>query len=594
MAANGSYNFGTVAPNTSYSVVLSTTQGTVGSAAPAAALPSSWVNTGENIGTGAGDDGSINGSLAVSVVISGVANANFGIEQKPTAFDINAGAQLNPGGSITVEVPTLTGTDPEDSSVTSFIIKTLPSNGTLYYDGVAVTAGQTITSYDSTKLTVDPADGVITVSFTYAAVDLAGKESPAKTVTMPFTDPLAHPIGSCYNSLQQMAFALDPTTAILPTGDPFQVVKVADLSKPSGYRVDAKVRELPGSADIIFTVEYIASLASSGANGAGWSSLATPPTSTASNGDGSITATYQDLETLTGLSSGQGFVRMKVTYGAVSTRTKVSGWSRRTALQNICQTVSMPYISYDLFCGKVDSATGASINLTTPVGSGDLKAAMLATGKSYCLEVTGGSYAGQRFAVDISASTATTLALDATSPLNTTSPIPALAPGDYVKLHPFWTLDELFDKNAFSGSNDPLTADRVTFYDNPTQTFKVYWLLDFSSIRQWVAEGDATLTDAGGRLMDPAEGCFLTARSADTSQIFIGFVRDFPFASPLKSGFNLIGGGWPMDQSSVSRGMTTALGFTGNGNPALADKVQIWKTDVTGLTSDGYSPYYLL
>ena len=52
-----------------------------------------------------------------------------------------------------------------------------------------MTLNQVITSYDPTKLTVDPNDGAVTVSFTYAAVDAAGKVDPTPaTVTMPFTD----------------------------------------------------------------------------------------------------------------------------------------------------------------------------------------------------------------------------------------------------------------------------------------------------------------------------------------------------------------------------------------------------------------------
>ena len=187
VAAGGSYGFGTVAPNTSYTVVLSTTQGTIGSAAPAAALPSGWVNTGENLGAGTGSDGTVDGILAVAVATGSVTNANFGIEQPPTANNVTSASQINPGGMAKVTVPTLNGSDPEDSSLTTFTIKTLPSSGTLYYNGTAVTPGQVITGYTSSLLTVDPNDGSVTVSFTYSATDAAGRESSPATVTMPFT-----------------------------------------------------------------------------------------------------------------------------------------------------------------------------------------------------------------------------------------------------------------------------------------------------------------------------------------------------------------------------------------------------------------------
>ncbi|RYD61812.1 MAG: hypothetical protein EOP83_16145, partial [Verrucomicrobiaceae bacterium] len=184
---SGAYSFGTVASNTNYTVVISTTQGVVGNAAPAAALPTGWVNTGENVGAGTGSDGSPDGSLAVTVVTSSITNANFGVERTPTANNVSSASQLNPAGTVQVTVPTLTGSDPEDSSITSFTIVTLPANGTLYYNGVAVTLGQTISGYNASLLKLDPNDGAITVTFTYSAVDAAGKSSATATATMPFT-----------------------------------------------------------------------------------------------------------------------------------------------------------------------------------------------------------------------------------------------------------------------------------------------------------------------------------------------------------------------------------------------------------------------
>lgn len=184
---SGVYSFGTVAANTNYTVVLSTTQGTIGSAAPMVALPAGYVSTGENIGTGPGSDGSPDGLLVVTTMTTSISYASFGIERTPTANNVTAASQVNPAGTTQVPVPALTGTDPEDPSVTTFIINTLPSNGTLYYNGSAVTVGQTISSYNATLLKLDPNDGAITASFTYSAVDAAGKPSGSATVTMPFT-----------------------------------------------------------------------------------------------------------------------------------------------------------------------------------------------------------------------------------------------------------------------------------------------------------------------------------------------------------------------------------------------------------------------
>ncbi len=111
--------------------------------------------------------------------------------QPPTTNDLSVPPQLNPGGTTQIQVPTFTGTDPEDGVLEvgkSFRITTLPTNGTLYYGGVAIAAPTLITNYDPTKLMIDPNDGSITVTFTYAAIDAAGQEdaTPA-TVTIPFT-----------------------------------------------------------------------------------------------------------------------------------------------------------------------------------------------------------------------------------------------------------------------------------------------------------------------------------------------------------------------------------------------------------------------
>ena len=186
VAADGSYGFTTVAPNASYGVLLSSTQTLVGGVAPAAVLPAGYVYTGEHLGSGSGNDGTPDGLLAVTVTTSSVSNANFGIERPPTTAAVTAASQVNPAGTTQVQVAALSATDPEDGTLTTFIIKTLPSNGILYYNGTAVTAGQTLSSYNASLLTVNPNDGSITVSFTYSALDAAGKESSAATVSLPF------------------------------------------------------------------------------------------------------------------------------------------------------------------------------------------------------------------------------------------------------------------------------------------------------------------------------------------------------------------------------------------------------------------------
>lgn len=78
VANDGSYSFSNIGDG-NYTLVLSTTQGTQGNAAPAASLPTGWVNSGENIGTAAGHDGTPNGVLPISISGSNITQANFGI-----------------------------------------------------------------------------------------------------------------------------------------------------------------------------------------------------------------------------------------------------------------------------------------------------------------------------------------------------------------------------------------------------------------------------------------------------------------------------------------------------------------------------------
>jgi len=91
IGAGGTYSFSNV-PSGLFEVRLTDrTVGAIGSAATASSLPDGWINTGENIGAGAGDDGSPNGSIIVGT--SGATNVNFGIQTHTATsytFDCNS------------------------------------------------------------------------------------------------------------------------------------------------------------------------------------------------------------------------------------------------------------------------------------------------------------------------------------------------------------------------------------------------------------------------------------------------------------------------------------------------------------------------
>ncbi|HRP89336.1 MAG TPA: T9SS type A sorting domain-containing protein [Edaphocola sp.] len=179
-------------------------------------LPTNWVTTGENgnNNTGSGD-GSPDGILTVSIGTSNVTNANFGIEQIPTAdaksYNIGKGAfSVNPPTGFSSEsgyralpmssvyltgYPTggaLTGSDPEDCATASscntgktFSIESINSTTKVYYDfgagngGVQqITAPTAISNFDPSKLVIYGSEGQSNFGFTYSLIDAAGVKSP--------------------------------------------------------------------------------------------------------------------------------------------------------------------------------------------------------------------------------------------------------------------------------------------------------------------------------------------------------------------------------------------------------------------------------
>ncbi len=211
VASNGTYSIDATTGN--YSVYLSTTAATIGqTAVPTVTVPANWVNTGENIGSGPGNDGTPNGILALGIVNNNLSNVNFGIEQPPVGTNDTLPAQLNPGGTIQVHLPAyvLTGTDFEDGTYTPGLngkkITLYPAvNGDLYYNGVKVTAITTIPVFDSSKLSLDPtgptptAVSDVTATFAYSIYDAAGQPSVPDTISVPFQSNCTNSFASNFN-----------------------------------------------------------------------------------------------------------------------------------------------------------------------------------------------------------------------------------------------------------------------------------------------------------------------------------------------------------------------------------------------------------
>lgn len=185
--STGTYSLANINPG-GYTLQLTTNPGTVDQPQPATQLPSNWVNTGENFGAGAGGTGIVNGLLSVTLTTTNITNADFGIDQLPSANNASVNYPNNVPGTQ-YAVPALSGSDPEDGTLgtgNTFVIVTIPPAGdTLYYNGTPVVAGQTITNYNPSLLLINPADITTVSTFTYVTVDAAGKQgSTPATITI--------------------------------------------------------------------------------------------------------------------------------------------------------------------------------------------------------------------------------------------------------------------------------------------------------------------------------------------------------------------------------------------------------------------------
>lgn len=195
VANDGTYSFADIAPGLSYSLVLSTVNGIVGTPAPSASLPSEWTNTGETR-NGTIDYGSVGVIDNRTYGFTNAVNLDFGIEQLPTSvpFYVNI-EQPVVGQEMTLNddsnLPVLSGKDAEDCTtgctleVRNVVIDAVPTNADLFYNGVLVTAGQLIINFnpDLLKLRFTTATiGSKETNFYYSFVDSAGKKDPLTAI----------------------------------------------------------------------------------------------------------------------------------------------------------------------------------------------------------------------------------------------------------------------------------------------------------------------------------------------------------------------------------------------------------------------------
>ncbi|PWJ59381.1 putative secreted protein (Por secretion system target) [Dyadobacter jejuensis] len=211
-----------------YKLIITATQPALGSLLTSPSLPNNYVNTGINLtsnASGTGDNANQTGIIEITMPGSGnLTNINFGIEQLPESLSITAASQQNPNGNYKVSIVAPNALDTEDGNIWTtgtgtVVIETLPADGTLYYNGSPVTAGQSIANFNDALLLVDPNDGDLTLSFEYSIIDQAGQASPNHgTVTMPFTAPIPF---NCDSYLYQVISTSASTNSTLYRYNPF-------------------------------------------------------------------------------------------------------------------------------------------------------------------------------------------------------------------------------------------------------------------------------------------------------------------------------------------------------------------------------------
>ena len=195
LPSSGAFTFLGVTQNTNFTVIVATS-----ATATTPSLPAGFVNTGENIGTGAGNDGTPNGSIAVSTVTTDIVDVNFGVNERPTATTATAASVPNPTGTSSVTVPAATfGGADVNGTVASITLTAFPSNATsITVDGVSYTAASfpfgginiptNASGVPTQVITVDPIDGPVTVVFSFTTTDNAGATSSATgTASQPFS-----------------------------------------------------------------------------------------------------------------------------------------------------------------------------------------------------------------------------------------------------------------------------------------------------------------------------------------------------------------------------------------------------------------------
>ncbi|MEM7383637.1 MAG: Ig-like domain-containing protein, partial [Verrucomicrobiota bacterium] len=302
--------------------------------------------------------------------------------------------------------------------------------------------------------------------------------------------------------------------------------------------------------------------------------------------DGIETVRFDDLQAVSGAGMNRGFVRLRVELEGSSERmwTPVNAWFR-LPLQAGYQTVGVSVMNPPLASGRIVGVEDGRID----IAESNLVSTM-SPGMAAFVEIRSGRYEGHRF--DLAGVSGSLLEVVSGSPGNTLEEVPSdLAGSRYVvRLH--HTLESLFPRDTLAGGRAPELADQVHFYRDGR--YESYFFLQANEEwSRWVAMGNASLDDAGSKLIRPGEGVFLNrSRQQRVEWLGGGQVRTNAFVQRLRKGYNLVSEGYPVAATPLDRKLTETNGFLADSDPVRADQIQVWLGDQ--IHGAGFKGYFLM
>ena len=413
------------------------------------------------------------------------------------------------------------------------------------------------------------------------------------------------------SNLEEFAFCLKPGSGLNGAA-----VDGGDSAYP-GFCIAGTAGDIDGTflrpegvSGLTYTLQYAPDLGAGTTIPVGspsWTDIVLDGTNTTvvSQGDGTELVTIDNVETLTGLSTGTGFVRVLVTLTPPGffIATKPQGW-QTSSIPTECQTFSYPFEDKQVYGGKGSALATNLLTLDpTTLASGDDVSAAFAPGANYYIEVTdpNADNYGHRFEIDEDNSTATQLALLTDGILcggtdeSTQLSVPANLVGDMFIIRRYHTIEELFPPADYTAGADVDAGANILCFDQIAQTFTTYYLLSDVAGDKWVVSGSTD--DRGADIVPPGKGLFTHNKGtgAAISLLQIGEVRCNDTVQPLKAGYNLLGNAYPVTTSPDTIGMNdTVNAFTGTDDPDTADQALTWLGDATPGAAGYEGLFYLI